>query len=164
MDKTGRGTPSETSSVNRRDLLRATGALAGGAMCCTGSKLVLAEEGQSFEDLVPADKRLSDIWLRSLFERGEPNVYRGEELPYIGMPIGGIACGQLYLGGDGRLWHWNIFQPAYQSAYGSMSMGIHYATPPRSDDPQQHPLQHGFALRTRQAAADQRPHAGPRRV
>lgn len=62
-----------------------------------------------FEKLVPADKKLSDAWIKSLFARGEPEILRGSELKYVGMPIGGIGAGQLYLGGDGRLWHWDIF-------------------------------------------------------
>ena len=63
----------------------------------------------SLEQLVPADKKLDPAWLKSLAERGEPQIYRGDELKYIGMPVGGLFAGHLYLGGDGKLWQWDIF-------------------------------------------------------
>ena len=46
-----------------------------------------------------------------LYERGVVTTYlkTKNELQYIGMPVGGINCGTLYLGGDGRLWLWDIF-------------------------------------------------------
>lgn len=91
---------------------------------------------QDFEKLVPADKKLSPEWVRSLFERGRRAVYRWPDSRLIGLPIGGLCAGQLYLGGDGRLWHWDIFnQPIGTGAE-------HYAKPlePRS------PLDQGFAL------------------
>lgn len=36
-----------------------------------------------FEDLIPADKKLKQDWVKSLFERGEPTVYRNKELDKI---------------------------------------------------------------------------------
>jgi len=78
---------------------------------------------EDFDQLVPADKKLSPEWVKSLFERGTPEVLRGGELKFVGMPVGGIGAGQLYLGGDGRLWHWDIFnQFVYTGAE-------HYARP-----------------------------------
>ncbi len=39
----------------------------------------------------------------------KPAVYKDKQLKYIGMPVGGIHSGQVYLGGDGQLWYWDIF-------------------------------------------------------
>jgi uncharacterized protein (DUF608 family) len=47
--------------------------------------------------------------LKTVIAQGEPEIYAGEALKYIGMPIGGICSGQVYLGGDGQLWYWDIF-------------------------------------------------------
>lgn len=61
--------------------------------------------------LGPADKKLNRMWVQSLYDRGTVTTYTksADELKYIGMPVGGINCGNLYLGGDGRLWLWDIF-------------------------------------------------------
>jgi hypothetical protein len=95
---------------------------------------------EDFDHLVPADKKLSSDWVKSLFARGEPEVLRGSELKFVGMPVGGIGAGQLYLGGDGRLWHWDIFNQLQNTG----SSGPHYATPliPSS------PLTQKFSLTT----------------
>ncbi len=61
------------------------------------------------DQLIPADKKLDPAWVASLTARGEPQVYRGDQLKWIGLPVGGLFCGQLQLGGDGSLWTWDIF-------------------------------------------------------
>ncbi len=45
-------------------------------------------EAADFEKLVPADKKLSPDWVKSLFARGTKAVYRSAELEKIGMPVG----------------------------------------------------------------------------
>jgi non-lysosomal glucosylceramidase len=96
-------------------------------------------EAADLDHLVPADKKLSAEWIKSLYERGAPRVYRGDELRFIGMPVSGITTGQLYLGGDGRLWHWDIFNRIVSTSQ------AHYANPVSA----QSPLEQGFLLTVR---------------
>lgn len=99
-------------------------------------------------------------WLDALTQRGRVTTYykSRNELQYIGMPVGGIGAGMVYLGGDGRLWLWDVFnknqlgviykevqwgervqlQPALRPADGA-----NYVEPVRDI----HPLQQGFAVR-----------------
>jgi uncharacterized protein (DUF608 family) len=99
---------------------------------------------EDFDKLVPADKKLSPEWVKSLFARGERTVYRGKELEKIGMPVGGICTGQLYLGGDGRLWHWDVFNQHIGTG------SAHYAEPlqPASPLTQKFSLKIGDQTRT----------------
>lgn len=104
-------------------------------------------EPADFEKLVPRDKKFSAAWLASLTARGTPTESTGTDLAFIGMPVGGIGCGQLYLGGDGRLWHWDVFnQPPPPDA--SDYRGPHYAKPLEASSP----IEQGFALRVGRGA------------
>jgi uncharacterized protein (DUF608 family) len=67
---------------------------------------------------VPADKGLPQDFAAKLLQRGEQAVWSGEQLETIGMPVGGIAAGQLYLRGDGTLGVWQIFNKHVFSGYG----------------------------------------------
>jgi len=154
--------------MSRRELLKSAAAGLGAAAIpgagLLGGKLVLAQEGQPFESLVPADKALDPAWVASLYQRGEPEVYAGwdDQLKYVGMPIGGIGCGQLYLGGDGRLWLWDIFKSNYRREPGhgqriaAMSLGGHYANPVAFGETYSEqngtPVKQGFAIRVKQGA------------
>jgi len=64
---------------------------------------------EKWGEIIPADKNLPADWVKSLTERGEPKHYSGEALMKIGMPVGGITTGLVYLGGDGKLWWWDVF-------------------------------------------------------
>lgn len=105
---------------------------------------------------IPLEKNLNPEWLRSLTLRGTPAVYRGGELRTIGMPVGGICAGTLYLGGDGKLWLWDIFNRnsagimdrtvEYRGAKIHPTEGAAYVDPPG----QICPLEQGFALKITQ--------------
>lgn len=136
-------------ALDRREFLRSVGAtsllLAGGPALLTGRALARVAgpfDDTDFETLVPSDKQLAPEWVRSLFERGRPTTYRTDELKYIGMPIGGVGCGQLYLGGDGKLWHWDILNLPPTREWHDTN-GPLYAKPA----PQKSPFEQGFALR-----------------
>ncbi|MCH5598263.1 GH116 family glycosyl hydrolase [Niabella ginsengisoli] len=60
---------------------------------------------------IPEKKNLDPDWIRSLYDRAKPTLYTKakNELKYIGMPAGGLHAGTVYLGGDGRLWLWGIY-------------------------------------------------------
>lgn len=60
---------------------------------------------------IPADKKLNPAWVKALYDRGKPTTYlkSRNELAYLGMPVGGLHAGTVYLGGDGRLWLWGIY-------------------------------------------------------
>jgi len=67
--------------------------------------------GESGGGQIPIDKKLDPAWIKALYQRGVATQYlkSKNELQFIGMPVGGINTGTLYLGGDGRLWLWDIF-------------------------------------------------------
>jgi len=100
--------PTNTGST-RREFLKVAGLGAGALTFQPWRAMAGPFERTDFEKLVPADKKLQADWVKSLTARGERTVYRGADLEKIGMPVGGICAGQMYLGGDGRLWHWDIF-------------------------------------------------------
>ncbi|MBU0617450.1 MAG: hypothetical protein KKI02_07020, partial [Planctomycetes bacterium] len=134
--------PGDTrTGIDRRQFLKTAG-LGLVALSPLGPQ-VPAMAGPFFRELigddhfVPADKRLSTDWLRSLYEKGGPRVYRDKELNLIGMPVGGLGAGQLYLCGDGTLGEWKIFNQRYFSGYGKENYR------PRLPDK---PIEQGFAV------------------
>lgn len=126
----------------RRDFMRIGGlAAAGGLFTRFQPAMAGPFTGDDFKKLVPEDKKLSDAWVRSLFERGEPEWFSGTELEHIGMPVGGICCGMVYLSGDGRLWHWDIFNQYRDRS--KTANGQHYSNPM----PVTSPVDIGFQIR-----------------
>nr|WP_294869589.1 GH116 family glycosyl hydrolase [uncultured Pedobacter sp.] len=65
---------------------------------------------------IPENKGLDPQWVKSLYNRGEETAYfkSKNEFKYIGMPVGGLHAGTVYVGGDGRLWLWQIYNETFE--------------------------------------------------
>jgi non-lysosomal glucosylceramidase len=102
---------------------------------------------------VPTVKHLDPAWIAHLADRGSPRTYTREnsaDFAYIGMPVGGIGAGQVYLGGDGKLWWWDIFNSRIPKGDFPVEQGAAYMKPPRETDSQDtRPtrIEQGFGLR-----------------
>ncbi|MDX6765316.1 MAG: GH116 family glycosyl-hydrolase [Candidatus Methylacidiphilales bacterium] len=122
-----------------------------------------------WDQIIPADKKLRPNWVKSLYARGTPQMYSkaNQELRFIGMPVGGICCGTIYLSGDGQLWNWDIFNQnlegvlpvsvpwseagePYRDKKGDVSSrnGMRYVRPAKQSDSQK--IDQGFALKISQ--------------
>ncbi len=126
--------------MHRRDFVRLVGMSTATFLAGTMPAMAGPFESADFEKLIPPDKKLHPDWVKALYERGTRDVYRGDDLKYIGMPIGGLCTGQLYLGGDGKLWYWDIFNQYYFTGYAAPTYAAPYI--PSS------PLEQGFTLKT----------------
>lgn len=128
------------AGVSRRNVVRL--AVAGATAGLLASRAEAANAlGIPEEDLllIPADKGQTEASIAALTDRGVPTRYTGTDLRYIGMPVGGACCGQVYLGGDGQLWRWDIDNPPMIATGDGR-----YANPPAPSSP----FRQGFAIRT----------------
>ncbi|HIJ53860.1 MAG TPA: hypothetical protein HPP66_12000 [Planctomycetes bacterium] len=146
----------ECSKINRRDFMALAASGAAGVVLDGTVLPVIAGPFEENEYLktIPFDKKLNPQWLASLAARGKRTVVTDPAaLQHIGMPIGGLFTGTLYLGGDGKLWLWDIFnrvvegilprQVKYKGQSLRMREGANYVSPA----PPKSPLEQGFALR-----------------
>lgn len=97
--------------MQRRKFLKASGIFAAGIYATPFKGIAGPFLPFELGHNIPVDKKLDPKWVKSLYNRGFVTKYlkSKNELQYIGMPVGGVNTGTLYLGGDGRLWLWDIF-------------------------------------------------------
>lgn len=146
----------DCTKINRRDFMALTAVGATGAVLNSTMLPVIAGPFEENEYLktIPFDKKLHPRWVASLTARGKPTIVTDPPaLQHIGMPIGGLFTGNLYLGGDGKLWLWDIFnrvvegilprQVQYKEQSVGTRNGANYISPALPTSP----IDQGFAIR-----------------
>lgn len=97
-----------STEMDRRSFLLTIGA---GALATLAMQVPIkagTAPNPNFDVNVPPDKKLKPEWVKALFERGTPEVFKGDELKNIRMPIAGIGSGHVYLSGEGHLTEWRF--------------------------------------------------------
>jgi len=124
--------------IDRRSFMKSVG---GAAVATRAMALPVFQPAEPPlpQRLIPADKGISAETLAALRERGERRVYRGRSRFALGMPIGGICAGQVYLLGDGTLGEWRVDGRHTNTGYGSECYLVRE---------HRQNLRQGFALRT----------------
>lgn len=102
---------------NRRDFIKKAGLFTAGLASIqfpVWSKSIFALDYPVHN--IAENKGIDPHWVNSLFKRGEKTAYfkSKNELKYIGMPVGGLHAGTVYVGGDGRLWLWQIYNETFE--------------------------------------------------
>ncbi|MEI6890794.1 MAG: GH116 family glycosyl hydrolase [Pontiella sp.] len=81
---------------------------------------IATDPGKLYRKTIPEDKQLDPAWVESLTKRGHPldrgisGSKKDDTLKNIGMPVGGVGCGTVYLSGDGRLYVWDIWSAGHE--------------------------------------------------
>ncbi|WP_276168389.1 GH116 family glycosyl-hydrolase [Zobellia alginiliquefaciens] len=127
------------------------------ALCVRSQSTITKDQLELNSDKTPVVKNFPENFEAQLVERGEPLIYTKENsnnFEFIGMPIGGIGAGQLYLGGDGKLWFWDIFNTNYKK--GQLKGEEAYEHPyKRSEEGEYgtHEVEQGFAVKVKRNGA-----------
>ena len=98
----GRCREPQPLEFSRRDFLEKL-AVGAAALAVTG-QMAWADEGDTL--LPPTPPRATGLGRYPLTPR---RVYRGKHLEAVGMPLGGIGTGSIWLNGQGQLGIWQIF-------------------------------------------------------
>lgn len=125
--------------VGRRDFIKAGGLTAAMMMASRVNVMAGPFDPKDFDKIIPADKKLSADWIKSLYARGKAMTVKAGKVDYIGMPINGIGTGQVYLSGDGELWYWNL---TAEKRKDNNPKGVNYMKPLAAKGP----AGQGFAL------------------
>ncbi len=108
-----------SNSLDRRKFLQLTSSAALASAWAPVQSRAEDAAKNLYANLIPSRKSLPTPWVQSLVLRNaaaDAAIQSSDkaELSRIGMTIGGIGCGTVYLSGDGQLYVWDIFNRPHE--------------------------------------------------